>query len=423
MFDPSGRAGSSPKKPRTVSTKTAPSRTSWLIPDPRTAAKKTRGTSKSGQSQARENSKRRHRFSQRVPGTSFTVDSFHAALSDPGCTTFFLTHFHADHYGGLRKSTLPNGARVVCSAVTARLVRSELSVPDEFLHIVDIGKRKTFKDNGNDVTAWFFDANHCPGAMIILFYVSNTKRWVLHTGDCRFEKELFSSHTKLAEVIANSKLDYMHLDTTYCDPRYVFPPQEVVISQVIDAARAENARTKGRCLFFFGTYSIGKERVFVAVAEALDLHIFAGARKRKLLEKIDMPQISKRLVNKPTDARIHVVPMNALSPDGLRGYAKTNKLNTTFIGRGLAIVFRPTGWSFNRTGDGFGKTNRQKDQAIVYDVSYSEHSSYDELRAFVAWAKPARLIPTVNARSKTQADELRIRLCHTDKSLRKIEHD
>jgi ribonuclease BN (tRNA processing enzyme) len=36
---------------------------------------------------------------KRVPGTSFVVDGFHHKR--PEFTSYFLTHFHSDHYGGL----------------------------------------------------------------------------------------------------------------------------------------------------------------------------------------------------------------------------------------------------------------------------------------------------------------------------------
>lgn len=40
---------------------------------------------------------------QKVPGTTFIVDRFGRQVEDnnQSCTSWFLTHFHADHYGGL----------------------------------------------------------------------------------------------------------------------------------------------------------------------------------------------------------------------------------------------------------------------------------------------------------------------------------
>lgn len=370
---------------------------------------------------------RRHHYSHRVPGTSFTVDSFHAASSDPTCTRFFLTHFHSDHYGGLKRNILSSDLRVLCSPITASLVKTQLRIPSDFIIEIPIASRFDLPDpssspfSNNGASIWAYDANHCPGAVILLFYIWKTKRWVLHSGDCRFDKKIFSTYPQLVNVIRNNCLDYLHLDTTYCDPKYIFPPQPDILSQVVTAARNEDERTKHRCLFFFGTYSIGKEKVFLEVANALNLNIYTNENKRKILEQLDLgPRLTHRLVDSPQNARVHVVSMRALSGDGLREYANCNGLKTSFIGRGLAVVFRPTGWAFKGDSKRPRRINRQEDQAMVYDVAYSEHSSFDELQAFVSWANPARLIPTVNAWTEEQATGLRTLLGHDDKHLRSI---
>lgn len=308
---------------------------------------------------------------------------------------------------------------MLCSAVTGSLVQSVLRVPKDAVRVLPMDTKVDLEEQG--VSVWLYDANHCPGAVVLLFYVWKTGRYVLHTGDCRFDTKVFDCHDKLVEVVSRGMLDYLHLDTTYCDPRYVFPHQASVLDQVVKAAKEENLRTRGRCLYFFGTYSIGKEKVFLSVAEALNLRIYAGKRKRAILEQCDFgKRLTDRLVNSAGEARVQIVSMMALSAEGLRKYAEVNKLNTSFIGRGLAIVFRPTGWTFKGNTAAPSRVNRSTDQAMFYEVPYSEHSSYDELVDFVRWSKPSRLVPTVNARSAEQADKLRKLLGHVDKPMRAV---
>lgn len=66
--------------------------------------------------------------SHRVPGCEkkgFVVDRFSSAAQRWGAH-FFLTHFHADHYGGLGKKF--GAGTVYCTRETARLVRMKLRV-------------------------------------------------------------------------------------------------------------------------------------------------------------------------------------------------------------------------------------------------------------------------------------------------------
>ena len=56
-----------------------------------------------------------------------------------------------------------------------------------------------------------------------------------------------------------------YLDDTYCGTSHRFPNQDLVLSQVKNAALREVSKYK-RVLFLFGAYAIGKEKVFLSVA-------------------------------------------------------------------------------------------------------------------------------------------------------------
>ena len=85
----------------------------------------------------------------------------------------FLTHFHADHYIGITKRW---PATIYASAITASLVTRRLGVPSTQLHVLPMDT-PTPVEGGARVT--LIDANHCPGAVLLLFQLAdgrNSKR-------------------------------------------------------------------------------------------------------------------------------------------------------------------------------------------------------------------------------------------------------
>ena len=67
------------------------------------------------------------------------------------------------------------------------------------------------------------DANHCPGAVQFLFRLPCGRRY-LHCGDMRFTPSLLSNpHLRRAQGATA-----VFLDTTYCNPKFTFPPQACV---------------------------------------------------------------------------------------------------------------------------------------------------------------------------------------------------
>ena len=76
------------------------------------------------------------------------------------------------------------------------------------------------------------------------------------------------------------------------------------------------------------------------------------------------------------------------------------------------VAFRPTGWCTARSASPVGRVV-SCGNVRVHEVPYSEHSSFDELRACLRDLKPLKVIPTVNANSKEKARELLQVLGHT----------
>jgi DNA cross-link repair 1A protein len=88
------------------------------------------------------------------------------------------------------------------------------------------------------------------------------------------------------------------------------------------------------------TYSIGKERIVKAVAQALNSRIYCDERKRKLFECLEDQTLMQLLDNDPHNCSVHVMPLQTITSDRLLEYLECWK------GRWDKVLgFRPTGWT------------------------------------------------------------------------------
>lgn len=214
--------------------------------------------------------------------TRFVVDAFNfGKISD--CDGYFLTHYHSDHFGGLRANW--SHGPIYCSQVTANLVKQELHVDSRYIHALPMNE--LYPLPGSNVTIGLIDANHCPGSVLFLFIVkldSGITLRHLHTGDFRATPRM-CLHPFIRQP-ENAAINCLYLDTTYLNPQYAFPAQEECIQAVCKTVKEElnmepkkpavvslldNWITKkkpdlmtfkSRALIVVGTYTIGKERVF-----------------------------------------------------------------------------------------------------------------------------------------------------------------
>nr|XP_007161798.1 hypothetical protein PHAVU_001G099000g [Phaseolus vulgaris]ESW33792.1 hypothetical protein PHAVU_001G099000g [Phaseolus vulgaris] len=205
-------------------------------------------------------------FYKKIPGTTFTVDAFRYGCVE-GCSAYFLSHFHYDHYGGLSKKW--SHGPIYCSPLTGRLVQMCLSVNPLYIYPLEFNTEHLI--DGVKVT--LLEANHCPGAALIHFSLPNDQCY-LHTGDFRACKAMQAYH-----LLVNQRVNVLYLDTTYCDPKYRFPSKEDVLNYVVKITK-NHLKIHHRTLVVVGAYSIGKECVYLAISKAL------GTDQRSILKRL-----------------------------------------------------------------------------------------------------------------------------------------
>ncbi|XP_016495170.2 DNA cross-link repair protein SNM1 [Nicotiana tabacum] len=318
-------------------------------------------------------------FYKRIPGTPFTVDAFRYGPVK-GCSAYFLSHFHADHYIGLTK--VWSHGPIYCTNLTARLVRICLNVSPSFICPLELGTEYDLK--GIKVT--MLDANHCPGAALIHFRLPNGQCY-LHTGDFRASK-LMQSYP----LLASQRINILYLDTTYCNPKYRFPSKEEVLKFVVGVTRTY-LNNYPKTIVVVGAYSIGKEHVYFAISKALGVKIYANASRRRILQSFGWAGISENLSTNRKDTPLHILPISSLKFEMLERYLASQDGQYTRM-----LAFRPTGWTYSETiGENLNLIKpTSKGNITIYGVPYSEHSSFTELQEFVQFLRPEKIIPTVN---------------------------
>jgi DNA cross-link repair 1A protein len=302
----------------------------------------------------------------------------------------------------------------------------------------------------------------------------------LHCGDfraCRAHIEHPLLRPDVVDAITGQtkeqKIDVCYLDTTYLNPKYSFPSQEGVIKACADMCvslnkvqpdktdgwettkreRAGNgmiqflqngassaikkeepdptdgrpaSAPRGQLLVIIGTYSIGKERVCLGIAKALNSKIYAPPGKQRICAALEDPELSSRLTNNPREAQVHMTPLFEIRADTLDDYLKDYR--DTFT---RAVGFRPSGWNYRPPNSRFVESpsvqtvlygqNWKSDYSMkdlvpqrgstsrtaCFGVPYSEHSSFRELTMFCCALRIDRVIPTVNVGSAKSREKMR----------------
>uniref|UniRef100_A0A8C1YXG4 DNA cross-link repair 1A (PSO2 homolog, S. cerevisiae) n=1 Tax=Cyprinus carpio TaxID=7962 RepID=A0A8C1YXG4_CYPCA len=195
-------------------------------------------------------------FYKKIPGTGFAVDACQYGVVE-GVTTYFLTHFNTDHYGGLKKDCFTHLLKLKCMVQGVKVI--------------------------------LLEANHCPGAAMLLFVLPDGQT-VLHTGDFRADPSM-EQYPELQGL----RIQTLYLDTTHCSPEYTFPTQQEVI-----------------------TFAVNRYNTMCC---------------------LESEEIGQLITTDWQVAQVHVLPMMQFNFKVCYIYYHS-----------ILVAFKPTGWTFNQSG-------------------------------------------------------------------------
>ena len=189
--------------------------------------------------------------------------------------------------------------------------------------------------------------------------------------------------------------------------------------------KKQASNKKCRLLVVIGTYSIGKERICLGIARALQSKIYATPHKAQVCSCLEDEELSSLLTDNPLDAQVHMQTMFEIGTDTLTTYLDSMRPHFS-----RAVGLCPTGWNYRPP---LPRINHPTVSAVLYSddwkssysvrdmvpqrgstkesscfgVPYSEHSSFRELAMFCCGLHIARIIPTVNVGSQQSRENMK----------------
>lgn len=326
-----------------------------------------------------------------IPKTPIAID-FWKPRQCPHVKLYFLTHLHADHTSGLSSSW--NYHKIYCSEVTKKLALFKFGIKEEFLVtlpmeqsvVIPLDELRT-----EFVTVTAIDANHCPGAVMLLFegYFGR----ILYTGDFRYSDMMPSDPILLNNVSKGKAIDVLYLDNTYCDPKCVFPSRAEATSMAINIIRQYPEHN-----IVIGLRSIGKEELLEKIALSFNSWVAVDLKR---LEFLRICKCADVFITDVESSRFRVVSAAEITK---LNFKKWNQERPT-------IAILPTSL-FEGTENPYRRIEG------IFVVPYSDHSSYTELIEFVGLVQPKKVVPIVHQHRRTGKGSLNLRThmsCFDDK--------
>jgi DNA ligase-1 len=279
--------------------------------------------------------------------------------------TAFISHAHGDHIGNHRE--------VILTETTAQLMGLRLP-GDRTEHRLPF--QVPFPFRGAELT--LLPAGHIYGSAQL--FVQSGAGSFLYTGDFKLRPG------RAAEEIAWRPAETLVMETTFGLPRFVFPPTEQVIAELIKFCR--ETIEEGATPILFG-YSLGKAQEILAALHGTDLPVRLHSSVYQMTKVYN-------------DKFHHLPPFSLYRRDDLAGsvllcppHINGTRLVQSIKPRRTAIL---TGWALNP-----GAVHRYQCDAAF---PLSDHADYPDLLRYVELIQPKRVL-TVHGYAREFAEDLR----------------
>lgn len=294
-----------------------------------------------------------------IPHTPIAVD-FWSLRRAGSARLFFLSHMHSDHTVGLSSTW---ARPLYCSPVTAFLLHRHLQVSKRWIRALEVGESHVLPldEIGREtMTVTLMDANHCPGSVMFLF--EGNFGTILYTGDFRYTPAMLREPA----LSAGKQIHTLYLDNTNCNPALDLPSRQEAAQRVLELIRKHPQHDVK-----IGLYSLGKEALLERLALELRTWVVLSPRRLELVQLLGLADV---FTAEERAGRIQAVSHTDICPSAMLRWNRTRP----------TIAILPT------------SRRVRSSHPDIHVVPYSDHSSYSELRAFVAALRPCRVLPIVS---------------------------
>jgi Cft2 family RNA processing exonuclease len=205
-----------------------------------------------------------------------------------------------------------------------------------------------------------FDADYLPGAVMLLFEGKATGT-VLVTGDFRLKEKTLA---KLVSV--RSDIDRLYLDNTFCNEQFNFPKNDLTIRRLTTFIRRHPEHR-----IFIGTKNLGREKLLITVAEALEEKLCVSREKMKIFKLLGL---EKSFTTDPDQSRLFLLNENIVTPNFIE------EANIKRPCKGITLKVKSSAHHISKD---------------LFNFEYSDHCSFPELLHFVEMLKPKTVLPLV----------------------------